>query len=104
MKEIIRGKLYDTEQSQFIHSVEIEVHNKIEEKVKIEKLYKTNKNEKFFLVVYEKDRDPYKFTSQQVLDNEGWEIFEISDGEARLWAEKFLGVDDIEKIFEVELM
>ena len=104
MKEIIRGKLYDTEESQFIHSVEIEIHNNIEEKVKIEKLYKTIKNEKFFLVVYEKDRDPFKFTSQQVLDNKGWEIFEISDGEARMWAEKFLSVDEIQEIFSVDLM
>lgn len=104
MREIIRGKLYDTEKSELLHSVEVQITEYNLTIKKIEQLYRTYKTKKFFICVREFDPDPLKQITQQVQDNGGWELFEITESSAKTWTEKFLHTEDIIKIFEVEEM
>ena len=104
MKEIIQGKLYDTEKSELLYTIEFEITNLGITTKKIEKLYRTNKAKKFFICILEFEKDPMRPITQQVQDNDGWELFEVSDDSARIWTEKFLPTNEIVKIFDVEEM
>lgn len=104
MQEIINGKLYDTEQSELIYSIELKINLPGERKEKTEKLYKGKKSGKYFLCVLEHNEDPGKFVSQQMKDNDGWELFEFSKDSAIKWAEKFMPTDKIMKNFDIKEM
>lgn len=101
MREIIKGKLYDTEKSELLHSIEVSLTEYNETSKKIERLYRTNNTKNYFLCVLDLSSNPAKFVNQQVLDNNGWELFEITEAAAQTWTEKFLHTDDIIKIFDI---
>ena len=104
MREIIDGKMYDTDTSKFLYSIEVEISVGDISRKRIEKLYQANKSAKYFLCVLDNERDPMQPISRQVQDNDGWEIFEFTNYNARKWAEKFLPTIEIEKIFKIEMM
>jgi len=99
MKKVIDGKTYNTETAQHLGRYWNGLGNSDFRNIS-ENLYQTKKG-RFFLAGKGGAMTRYS-ESYGGMSSNGSKIFVLTEEKALAWAEQYMGVDDIEKYFDVE--